>query len=701
TDIPGTVSVSNDVVMAGIPFSTTVSGPDGLFEGAMVCISNGSDYFKGITDASGNITIDHTLTPGNAKLVITGFNLATIYQDIVVASADQAWIIVNSCEIDDSDNNNNGQADYGESVLLNVSAENVGLQPATGVNAVISSSDPHITITDNSYSYGDIAEGQIVNGDGAFAIDIAENIPDAHVAVIDIEFTDGNKELWEGTISITLHAPVLTIQNFYIDDSYGNNNGSLDPGENADIIVPNTNDGSSDALNSIATAITSSGLITLNNSTYDLETILAGETAEAIFNITVSSSAQVGDVAEVDYSVEATPYVANSVLSLNIGLVVEDFESGDFNSYDWEFSGNANWIINQVDPYEGVYSAKSGNISHNQTSNLLITIDVTVDDEISFFRKISSESGWDYLRFYIDGVEKAEWSGEEGWEEFSYTVTEGEHTFKWEYDKDGSVSSGSDCGWVDYIVFPAFAGGPAALQVTASANPTELCGAGSSQLNAFAMGGTGTYTYEWSPTTGLSDPNVQSPTATISETTTYTVTVSDGDNSVTDEVTVTVNPVPDTPTISIDGNMLVSDASDGNQWYDSNGPIAGATSQTYEPMVTDNYYTIVTNEFGCESGQSNTIYFIYTGIGEKNIYSFSVYPNPNNGIFALELNSEVSDNVNIKVLNSLGSVIYSKENIEVSGYYKTIIDLSEFYKGMYFLVLENYRGSTVNRIIIR
>jgi len=147
--------------------------------------------------------------------------------------------------------------------------------------------------------------------------------------------------------------------------------------------------------------------------------------------------------------------------------------------------------------------------------------------------------------------------------------------------------------------------------------------------------------------------------------------------------------------------MLESDAVDGNQWYNSNGPIAGATGQTYEPESTDDYYSIVSNEFGCESGESNTIYFVYTGVSEKYFNSFSLYPNPNNGIFAVELNSEVSDNVNIKILNTLGSVIYVNENIEVSGYYKTIIDLSEFNKGMYFLVLENYRGSTVNRIIIR
>jgi len=223
------------------------------------------------------------------------------------------------------------------------------------------------------------------------------------------------------------------------------------------------------------------------------------------------------------------------------------------------------------------------------------------------------------MRFYIDAVQKAEWSGEEGWEEFSYPVTAGEHTFKWEYYKDGSVSSGSDCGWVDYIVFPAFAGGPSPLSVVSSANPSDICTGESSQLNAFAMGGTGTYTYEWTPATGLSNPNIANPVATPDATTTYNIVVSDGENSVDDDVTISVNPFPETPTISIDDNALVSDASVGNQWYGSNGPIAGATGQTFEPLATDDYYTIVTSEFGCESEQSNSIYFVYTGANLREI----------------------------------------------------------------------------------
>ncbi|HSW44142.1 MAG TPA: hypothetical protein VLM89_01055, partial [Phycisphaerae bacterium] len=55
---------------------------------------------------------------------------------------------------------------------------------------------------------------------------------------------------------------------------------------------------------------------------------------------------------------------------------------------------------------------------------------------------------------------------------------------------------------------------------------------GSVVLQGSASGGSGQYTYSWSPTAGLSDPSSATPTASPTETTTYTLTVTDtGDNN--------------------------------------------------------------------------------------------------------------------------------------------------------------------------
>ena len=78
---------------------------------------------------------------------------------------------------------------------------------------------------------------------------------------------------------------------------------------------------------------------------------------------------------------------------------------------------------------------------------------------ISFSAKASSEQGnsgtiYDYLTFYIDNEQMILIGGESDWDEYSFVVTPGEHTFRWVYEKDAAGSSGDDCAWIDNIIFP-------------------------------------------------------------------------------------------------------------------------------------------------------------------------------------------------------------------------------------------------------
>ncbi|MBM3436046.1 MAG: T9SS type A sorting domain-containing protein, partial [Bacteroidetes bacterium] len=101
------------------------------------------------------------------------------------------------------------------------------------------------------------------------------------------------------------------------------------------------------------------------------------------------------------------------------------------------------------------YCVKSGDINDNQNTWLSLEYDIFGNDSISFWYKVSSEGSYDYLRFYIDGNELSSWSGDVAWQRIAFPVTAGTHIFKWQYDKDYSVSSGSDCAWVDFVVLPA------------------------------------------------------------------------------------------------------------------------------------------------------------------------------------------------------------------------------------------------------
>lgn len=82
--------------------------------------------------------------------------------------------------------------------------------------------------------------------------------------------------------------------------------------------------------------------------------------------------------------------------------------------------------------------------------------------------------------------------------------------------------------------------------------PASICSGSSTTIGGSptVTGNTGAVTYAWTPTTGLSNPGIANPTANPTSTTTYTVTISGAgcNQTVTDQVTVTVLP---TPTVTI------------------------------------------------------------------------------------------------------------------------------------------------------
>ncbi|HON18111.1 MAG TPA: M14 family zinc carboxypeptidase [Salinivirgaceae bacterium] len=116
--------------------------------------------------------------------------------------------------------------------------------------------------------------------------------------------------------------------------------------------------------------------------------------------------------------------------------------------------GNYPWTVVQGTAYDGNKSLQSGTITHNQTSSISFTFNAQEAGTVSFFVKVSSESNYDKFKFFIDNVEKTSLSGEVNWTEKSFAVTAGQHTLRWEYSKDGSVSNGQDAAWIDFISIP-------------------------------------------------------------------------------------------------------------------------------------------------------------------------------------------------------------------------------------------------------
>ncbi|MVO09503.1 hypothetical protein GOQ30_10070 [Flavobacterium sp. TP390] len=127
-------------------------------------------------------------------------------------------------------------------------------------------------------------------------------------------------------------------------------------------------------------------------------------------------------------------------------------------------SGNLNWITQATQVQAGVYAAKSGAINHNQSSSIEYTVAVpTGGATLSFYFRVSSEIGFDYFRFYIDGVQQNQWSGNVDWSQLNTTLSAGSRTLRWEYSKDGSNVSGEDAAYLDNMMITTAA--PAAVRI--------------------------------------------------------------------------------------------------------------------------------------------------------------------------------------------------------------------------------------------
>jgi hypothetical protein len=123
----------------------------------------------------------------------------------------------------------------------------------------------------------------------------------------------------------------------------------------------------------------------------------------------------------------------------------------DATSLTWTTGGNADWFGQTSTTHDGTDAAQSGDISHSQQTWVETTLNGP--GTISFWWRVSSEQGWDFLRFYIGSTQQQAISGNIDWQQRSFALPAGTHTLTWQYDKDGSVSHGSDAGWVDQVVW--------------------------------------------------------------------------------------------------------------------------------------------------------------------------------------------------------------------------------------------------------
>ena len=254
---------------------------------------------------------------------------------------------------------------------------------------------------------------------------------------------------------------------YLVMDEYALNNTEINAGSSLLIDLIFENIGNDDASDVSVSLSSESDYISIQDGTdYISYLSQGGSTTVGPFAFNVSTSAPFGHQFSLDFAFGNSDDSWSTSIDMTVGELIESFETGDFSYLPWEFTGDADWTIQANDASTGIYSARSGLLQdaeegQNVTSDLILNITTVEDGSISFSSKTSCEdvgssSGnyYDYLAFYIDGVEQNKWAGESSWSNVSFPISEGEHQLMWRFNKDQGVTSGSDAVWIDNIIFP-------------------------------------------------------------------------------------------------------------------------------------------------------------------------------------------------------------------------------------------------------
>jgi hypothetical protein len=342
-------------------------------------------------------------------------------------------------------------------------------------------------------------------------------------------------------------------------------------------------------------------------------------------------------------------------------------------------------------------------------------------------------------------------------------------------------------------------GGEFPLSINVSASPSTICLGTTSQLQADANGGTGVYTYEWTSDPPGFSSTIANPVVSPDETTTYFVTVDDGEDFIDGEITVNVVDVPQQAAMpqgetdpcmgvlqtvySTTGapgatgyNWIIEPATAGTintsgltatitwdetfagsatlmvQGYNScgNGDMSDmmeitmhelptvdlgadltvcanesvildagnpgatylwSTGETTQTITVDTtgvgigtatFWVEVTDGNTCENSDEITIQFDdCTGISElTENWTVNIFPNPSNGIFSIKISSLSNKPASLKIMNTLGTVVY-QSNINVDPSKTMDIKLTNQPEGIYYLNLKGEGVNLIKKVIIQ
>ena len=351
-----TVSHNPEIITGAEVFSITATGIYGPVRGLNVCGMNEEAYSAGITNSSGQVTLNFEGGIENAGvllLTVSGGDAVPYIVEIPVIEPGGGYVVCGGGEVeDDLTGNGNGQWEFFETVELGVTFENGGSANAEGCWGIVTSGNEFATIDRDSVWIGDLSAGETVEIERSFEVSLNPGLADGEPVIFDLEVMNG-VSTWESQFSIAMHAPKAGFFELMVDDSAGGNGDSiLAAGETADFTVTLQNTGSCIGESIAAVLTCAHPFITIISGEADFADIEVGRFAQGVFTVSAAPGfSPPGTV--VEFLMEVTGdhgYADETDFNTAVGEIIaaptgpDDYGYSGYDVNDYPFFTQYNWI---------------------------------------------------------------------------------------------------------------------------------------------------------------------------------------------------------------------------------------------------------------------------------------------------------------------------------------------------------------------
>ncbi len=675
-------------------------------EDAVVCLYFNDEILgTGIIDGgSVTITFDAITAPGTIKLTATGYNKVTYVADVTVTVSDSPYIVIESKSINDAAENNNGEADFGENLYLNLTLNNISdTYDAFQVETKLVTADTNVVLIDSVETYGDINASQDVLINSAYNIELKNKISDQQVLKFDLQIAgkdaDDKDYDWTTKLDLLVNAPVLQIGELQIDDSNFNNDGIIDPGEIVLLKLTISNEGHAAILQvtGVLESITGSSLITVTDNTTDPLSLDVGESKIIEFEIEIDDTelneTEIEMVFRLDdqydgyYSVNETKdhIIGKTPVCLMSDQGTNTLSTAKVLFYD---SGDADSDYSDGENYAITFKPRS-------------LSEKVIAEFLSFSVEPNGSGCYDYLEIYdgenTDAGLIGVYCDASPPEIIVPTNNTGSLTFK--FYSDGYYSQ---AGWEAEIShqdaynakFVVTDGDDNLVEgVSVEFNNNEL----KTDLN-----GEATFNY----VSSADNLNYQMSKDGYED---YNGTVNVVDEDVTENVSMNFIGYNIEFNVKSGEEDIVDAKVEFNTEEKYSDATGKATFSYVNPAINMNY-VVIKEGFEDYNGTIDVVdedVIQNVELAETSVSSidklsdskFNIYPNPSNGILNLEISGAENQQYKVKIFDVIGSMVYNRI-YNYGTYIKEQIDISNHPKGMYFISIESESGVLLSRKII-